>query len=723
MKKKAILLMLSLGFAIFLSACECRHEWEEATCLEPRTCAECGETQGEVSGHSWQEANCETPKTCSVCEETEGEAIGHSWSPATCEMPEKCQICGAEQGLPLPHSYGKWSISGEEMTRSCSICSKTETTALDREAYFRSNSAGHWDTDAIYTQGEWYNPYALGSNVGIYLYMDGETIRFFNGSRQFEGSYTFREFEQIDGTDTYRFMGNFEEGNELSLTYCEDGEKATIIVGVPDQMYILVQNSLYTQAMAGCWGDIIDNKMVYLQLNEDRSFQADFQGPFSGTWHVRPLHEKDGVRYMEFILTSPDMGYQNNYVFKRYFNNKEEAELPQLLKVEPNSTSISCYYGEYNRNYIKLQAMDKEELELQAAQLKEGLRNILGTWVSRERTVIGKQNDYNNTAAMVGYEFTFREDGTFHSVMEEERSGIWEYLDKPNEYARIQLYFDDDPRDQSWSLDLYDDGRMTVFHYGETENIHYAFEQKKERVAHEGELPLVGTWYATVYHVYDPQTQKESSTTRRDDFITLNEDGTLTAYLGEACNGIWEYESSMMIDENTQSPEKMDTYKLIINGKEEPYHVNFREMEGTFNLNYFNYEDGRSYSCEFIKGSAEEKLDFIENGMEKILGEWVSTEYMENSLSGGNETVYEYTDRYTVSIHADGTFDYQYHEKGAGTWLYDGYDESSNQLTYTFQYYEPYPFSYRYSLDKDDVLFGWFETGNSRIGYYFERAK
>ena len=63
MKKKAVLLILVLLFVIILSACDCRHEWEEATCLKPRTCAECGETQGEASGHSWQEANCETPKT------------------------------------------------------------------------------------------------------------------------------------------------------------------------------------------------------------------------------------------------------------------------------------------------------------------------------------------------------------------------------------------------------------------------------------------------------------------------------------------------------------------------------------------------------------------------------------------------------------------------------------------------------------------------------------
>jgi len=721
MKRMGFLFALILIMVLTLSACGCRHAWKEADCLTPKTCAKCGETEGKASGHSWKAADCETPKSCTVCGEKSGEATGHTWQEATCMAPQTCQLCGVSQGETLPHSYGKWSISGEEMQRSCSACFQEEKTAIDREVYFRSNSMGHWDTDAIYTEGTWYNPYALGSQVGIYLYMDGETILFFNGRRQYEGSYTFREYENVDGTDTYRFVGEFEEGNELLLTYCEDSEKAKLLVGSTDQMYILAQNSMYTEAMAGCWGSITDNRVVYIQLNEDRSFEGDIQGPISGTWHVRPVHEKDGVRYMEIVLSSPNSGYQNNFVFKRYFYG-EETELSQMLKREEN-TSISSYYGLYNSNYIKLQAMDKADLEQQTAQMEKSLKNIVGTWVSRERTIMSKQKDYSNNAAMVGYEFTFLEDGTFRSVMEEEKTGIWEYLDKPNDYARYFLYFDENPNDKSWSIELYDDGRMYIAYYGETENVHYKFEQKKERVYHETEGKLTGIWYPTVYTVYDPQTQKETSTTRKDDFITLNDDGTLIANLKGQCTGIWEYESSMTVDENSDNPRKIDTYALIINGKEEPYYVNYYANDGVFNLNYYDYEEERSYSCIFTKDSTEETMDFIDSGMEQILGEWVSTEYMETSLTSGNDVNHENTDKYSVSIHADGTFDYNYHQQGSGTWRYDGYDTSSNQLTYTFYYYEPGPFSYRYCIDKEDILFGWFETETSRIGYYFERKK
>lgn len=42
------------------------HEWKEATCAEPKTCAKCGETEGEALGHTWVEATCEEPKHYSV---------------------------------------------------------------------------------------------------------------------------------------------------------------------------------------------------------------------------------------------------------------------------------------------------------------------------------------------------------------------------------------------------------------------------------------------------------------------------------------------------------------------------------------------------------------------------------------------------------------------------------------------------------------------------------
>ena len=43
------------------------HEWKEATCLEPRTCGSCGETEGTALGHTAAEANYQDPSVCTAC--------------------------------------------------------------------------------------------------------------------------------------------------------------------------------------------------------------------------------------------------------------------------------------------------------------------------------------------------------------------------------------------------------------------------------------------------------------------------------------------------------------------------------------------------------------------------------------------------------------------------------------------------------------------------------
>lgn len=77
MKRAFLITALAVFLALCLSACGCRHEWQEAT--------------------------CETPKTCSVCGDAEGE--------------------------PLPHTPGEWMLQGldylnakDYLARKCTVC-------------------------------------------------------------------------------------------------------------------------------------------------------------------------------------------------------------------------------------------------------------------------------------------------------------------------------------------------------------------------------------------------------------------------------------------------------------------------------------------------------------------------------------------------------------------------------------------------------------------------
>lgn len=78
----AIMLILVMLFS--LSACGCKHEWEEATCTSPKTCLLCGETEGEALEHEFTEATCIRPEFCMLCGEERGERLGHSYSDGYC---------------------------------------------------------------------------------------------------------------------------------------------------------------------------------------------------------------------------------------------------------------------------------------------------------------------------------------------------------------------------------------------------------------------------------------------------------------------------------------------------------------------------------------------------------------------------------------------------------------------------------------------------------------
>lgn len=77
--KKLFSLLLVLAMMLSLVACgECDHDWEDATCEEPKTCSKCGETKGKPAGHDWEEEDGEM--VCAEC----GEECKHDFEDGEC---------------------------------------------------------------------------------------------------------------------------------------------------------------------------------------------------------------------------------------------------------------------------------------------------------------------------------------------------------------------------------------------------------------------------------------------------------------------------------------------------------------------------------------------------------------------------------------------------------------------------------------------------------------
>jgi len=82
MKTKSIVLLIAVlcVFIMALSSCDLLHEhtWVDADCTTPKTCSECGKTEGEPLGHTEETVKGEAA-TCTSSGSTDG---------------KKCSVCG-----------------------------------------------------------------------------------------------------------------------------------------------------------------------------------------------------------------------------------------------------------------------------------------------------------------------------------------------------------------------------------------------------------------------------------------------------------------------------------------------------------------------------------------------------------------------------------------------------------------------------------------------------
>ena len=124
------------------------HEWTDATCTVPMTCALCGKTEGKALAHEWVAATCTEPKTCFTCKTTEGEASGHVFTEATCTTAETCSVCGFENGTALGHTLTDTSRVKEptcsEMGVNEGICTRCNVT-LTEEIPMLEHTPGDWE--------------------------------------------------------------------------------------------------------------------------------------------------------------------------------------------------------------------------------------------------------------------------------------------------------------------------------------------------------------------------------------------------------------------------------------------------------------------------------------------------------------------------------------------------------------------------------------------------
>lgn len=284
MKRKMILTALVLVCMMVLTGCFCQHEvWNEANCTTPKTCAECGETEGAPLGHSWIAATCETPKTCEVCAVTEGEAKGHSWVEATCETAKVCSDCHLTEGEALGHS---WIEATTEAPKTCEICALTEGERIITDPRFTTAATkdiqGLWAADLIMTGED------IGLDPGI---MDQLTMRLLIDLRN-DGTM----FASVEIPDEETFMKNLIdayvemmyaefESYGMDRTAADDAMKQTYGMGLREYL----ESTLGTIS----FNDLLSS--VYSELNLGGVYYIENGKFFSGSNWKAPMVEESYI--------------------------------------------------------------------------------------------------------------------------------------------------------------------------------------------------------------------------------------------------------------------------------------------------------------------------------------------------------------------------------------------------------------------------------------------
>ncbi len=235
--KKGNAILIAVLLCCMTAGCCLSHEWQEATCEEPKTCARCSENQGAALGHSWTEATCEEPKTCVRCSENQGAALGHSWTEATCTEEAVCGVCGVTGESALGHDIQHLSFDQTSYSGDCRRCNLTlEESVEDWEAFAPKLAVGRrraitlLDSSGLYL-GEGLTTEVLSEEEYLELREDHTAVMFLRDVT-YTGSWSFRDYTIAPGvSESVQFVLDFgEEGK--SQSYILSTSPNTMSVGL-----------------------------------------------------------------------------------------------------------------------------------------------------------------------------------------------------------------------------------------------------------------------------------------------------------------------------------------------------------------------------------------------------------------------------------------------------------------------------------------------------------
>lgn len=287
MNKKIAILSLLFVCMLLLTGC-CTHDWTDATCTEAKTCAKCGEIQGEPLGHTWVEASCTEPKRCETCQLQEGEARAHAWADATTEAPKTCTACGLTEGERIVTDprfttaanekiFGTWELS-VVLTGEYFDVSDIETVVPATRRYvFNNDGTYHCSTEVdkeafnrLMTETTIKSTYEKYEAMGVSKEAADKTVSdMFNMDLE---SYVRKTMESTNLSDSMLVMFGTDKTNAVyyidgDLLYLGDSWDSIMT----PQSYILENDTLTLSSREGIFASLSDSNTFTMKHVTDET--------------------------------------------------------------------------------------------------------------------------------------------------------------------------------------------------------------------------------------------------------------------------------------------------------------------------------------------------------------------------------------------------------------------------------------------------------------------
>lgn len=637
--KKRVWILLPVLLALLLTGCGCDHEWIPADCLNPQTCAKCGET-GEA-------------------------ALGHNWSAATCSLPQTCSRCNETQGEILEHSFGEWSFGDTEMAHSCTGCGLTETAELDRALQLETLLSGLWEFTGLFQEESFYSAYNFSVPGDCLTFGSGRNITGMIDQKAFSATWEFLEYREEEEDRLYYFKATSEDDRAIQMLYrCEPEDETLYCFFADNVQTLLSRNDTTASAIVGTWGAKGAGGMYSLTFHEDRTVTGNLGEAFEGTWQILPIQEVNNdffqYRFCGFFITYPKDGVQQHLMATAY--------PPESYSNDPTPEAFTAETISIKLDGIKLtfEAMTQEEIDIQAKAMEEGPNMLVGTWSSMYYRSF-HTNPGSDTLAL-DYTVTFLSDGTFTASVGKEISGTWMYHDSwgDESHGRHSYYFyiQGDVYPCNMELEYTEShvpqlsiaGRSTVPGSGYTLYLNKRSSQQ-DQIARS----LIGSWTSMYEKTRTGDDYQRINTI--DYSLVFHEDGTFTGNDGTDLKGIWVYERT-----RNETVHQYDLYRI---GQTERYAsvtmYDHSESGEQPEIEWMqNVKDGSRY-IRMISYTSEE-LEAARLGPTYILGEWTSN-----------------SDGYSITFHENGTFTANLADTIQGTWSFYRYKPGS-AYWYSFAY-------------------------------------